>query len=112
MAASYIELKRYDDALSVLQQTLEAKPDHASAHAYRGLAYMHLERFEEARDEFIRALRIKPRLKPLDDWKNLLGDAYYALGQWNEALEQFKEAAKIRRSASAYGNIAGFSPLP
>jgi tetratricopeptide (TPR) repeat protein len=72
LASCDIELKRYNEAVPPLEQALQAKPDHAGAHGYLGVALYHLGHHQEALEEITRALRIDPRLKPIDYWKGCL----------------------------------------
>ena len=106
MAACFLELKRYENALQSLEEALQIQPDHAPARAYRGIACMRLERYREAREDFTRALRINPRLRPADGWKDWLGQANGAAKNWQEAAQSFEEAIRIRPSGRRYSLLA------
>jgi eukaryotic-like serine/threonine-protein kinase len=52
--------RRYDEALSVLHQTLTRNPGHVTAHIYITLCYMLQARYDEALTELYRAEKLAP----------------------------------------------------
>ena len=95
LASCDIALKRYGDAVVPLEK---AKPDLATAHGYLGVALFHQGLHRGALEEFTRALRINPHLKPNDSWMEWLGRAYYEVGRWQEAINSFEEAIRVQPS--------------
>ncbi|HXI42492.1 MAG TPA: tetratricopeptide repeat protein [Bryobacteraceae bacterium] len=73
----------YELAVNDYTEAIQANPNLADAHLYRGYAYRALDRSEDARADFDEAIRLDP-----NGW---LG--FYALGQVYQSMEQFDKAA-------------------
>jgi tetratricopeptide (TPR) repeat protein len=77
-------------------------PDRAIAYAWRGIAYSHLKRWEDAVADFSRAIELAP--KDPGPWINRSG-AYLELNQPGRALADCSRAIELNPlSAQAYGN--------
>ena len=55
-AAQHFQAGRYADALSIYESILEERPNHVDALNDAGLACAHLNRYEDAREHYLRAL--------------------------------------------------------
>jgi soluble lytic murein transglycosylase len=93
----------YDQAAEALTQFINAYPDDARrAHAtfLRGDAYLGLARWAQAIQDFDAYLALRPGI--IDSYVHeRIGDAYLALGQPDQALESFTQAANAARELSS-----------
>ena len=66
-------------------------PDRAAAHSGLAFAYSQSERYEEAIQAYLEAVRLQP-----DGWTySSLGQTYAKLGRYREALDAFAEAIRL-----------------
>jgi adenylate cyclase len=68
LADSYFQLRRYDEALAALQDTLRRGPSFSPAHRVLAIIYAELGREQDARAEVAEILRISPGAS-LDVWR-------------------------------------------
>jgi adenylate cyclase len=68
LADSYFQLRRYDEALAALQDTLRRGPSFLPAHRVLAIIYAELGREKDARAEVAEILRISPGAS-LDVWR-------------------------------------------
>ncbi len=98
--------RRYHEAATSLEQTLELEPNFATARVYLGLCYFRLSRFDEALAEFQKAKQLAPSSA---DMVSLLGSFYAETGRLDQArryLAELQEMAKNRDvSASVFVTI-------
>jgi tetratricopeptide (TPR) repeat protein len=79
-----------DESIEDLKQAVALKSDKASAHNNLGLSYFEKEDFEEALNEFTKAIALEPHPFHL----NNRGLAYYHIGQYDSAKRDYDEAIK------------------
>ena len=60
LANSYVQLKRYDDALGVIERAIKTNPEFGGNYALRGIIYDHLGRYEQAMADYERSLKMDP----------------------------------------------------
>ncbi|MCT8331017.1 tetratricopeptide repeat protein [Acidimangrovimonas sediminis] len=106
MGYSFLEMKtNLDEALSMIEKAVAAKPDDGYIVDSLGWALYRLGRYEEAVEHMERAVELMPVDSIVNDH---LGDVYWAVGRQREAEFQWKralsfepdteeEAARIRR---------------
>lgn len=89
---SFLNDKRYDEALAEFQKAIDIKPDYARAYFGRGHVYRRTERYANAITEFHQAIKFEPNYK----------EAHYGLGlayfQWkdnNQAMAAANAALQI-----------------
>lgn len=83
---------RYEDAIEELKKAVAQEGrDSSLAHRALGLAYLKLDRREEAIASFKEALRLRPNFAQAH---YDLGRAYYESGQFNTAAGSFEEAIR------------------
>ena len=83
---------RYDDALALLERTVEAHPRHPKAHHHIGTLCLKMDRFERAAQGFRRAAELSPR--DLLSFSGL-GEALLKSGHAAEAIEAFDGALRL-----------------
>ena len=107
IAEAFRKQKRYAEALEWYAAVFEADPDYTQAHAGRGDALFHLERYEEAIESIKRAISLEPEMATVPALRTLMGEAMQALGQTEAAAEQFERALQDDpRSANAIDRLA------
>lgn len=89
MAQSYLNAGRINDALALLEETIEQEPDNAYLRNFRGQVLLFAGRYDEAVEALLGALRLDPHLS---DARNNLGVVYDAMGNKNEAEQQYRLA--------------------
>jgi tetratricopeptide (TPR) repeat protein len=93
----------YDRVLVLMNLVLEANPNLAPPHLYRGMAYFHLGDYESGLFEMDQALAIDPEyaLAYADR-----GSIYAALGDWDKAVVDWERALEIDPSlAKVHHNL-------
>ena len=86
-------MRRYDDALADLNQTLHLAPDRAWALGSRGETYRAMRRYEEALADFNHAIELNPGYA----WAiGSRGQTYRAMRRHEEALADFNHAIELR----------------
>jgi Tfp pilus assembly protein PilF len=89
MAQSFLTAGRVNDALELLEETIEQEPDNAYLRNFRGQVLFFAGRYEEAVEALLGALELDPHLS---DAHNNLGIVYDAMGRKNEAEKQYRLA--------------------
>ena len=95
----------YEAALEAYRRAAAIAPDRQEPHLNAGLALHQLERYQEASDETVRALPIDDPLEAGRVHYNL-GNHYFRLGRFPEALESYREALLLNpRDRDAKHNL-------
>jgi tetratricopeptide (TPR) repeat protein len=107
LARIYTSQKKYDSALSVLDDILRVAPDNKRAQYYKGLACIKAGRHAEAEAPLLSYLEADY----LEIWQrsaahDRLGQVYYKLKRWDDAEAQWKAAIKLDGNASAKARLA------
>ena len=98
---SYYGLRELDDALVYFSRFAELEPDNPEAHSSVGWTLHGLQQYAEAAQAFSRALDLS---KTGMSYRGL-GDSYYKLGEYQQALRAFQEWASLEPgNASAYSS--------
>jgi len=85
------QLKRYDEALKILDENIEKYPDNPFLYARRGMIYKNLSRPQEAVDDLLRAVTNTELLS--ECWN--VADVYYYIAHLYE--ERFNNAAEAEK---------------
>ncbi len=94
--------KTYQEAITILTQTLEANPQDAQAYRNRGIAYAHINKYPEALADLSQALKLNDADA---DAYNQRGIVYFKLGRYSQAIADFNRAiAKHPQLAESYNN--------
>lgn len=103
-AAAYLSLKKFEEAISDCQRSLELNPNYGKAHSRLGLAHFLLGQYEQAVEAYLGAVAIEPN--------NATANSY--LEKSKKKLEQKaskkkKKTNKSRKSRGS-GNVQGGLP--
>jgi len=82
----------YNSAVSILQDTVEKRPDNARAHYGLGLGLVQMGKVQEAIGQYEQALRLKP---DYIEAHNNLGAALMGQGRLQEAIEHYEQSLQI-----------------
>ena len=104
--ASYLRLsfdethqgEYYEEAIADYDKILEKSPNYQKAHYNRGTAKFYLNDFAGAKADFLKTIQID-----LDD-PNLLGHAYFKIGDCNFNMSNKKEACKAWKKGIKLGS--------
>lgn len=72
LANSYVQLGRYDDALTAVQRAIKMRPEFGGAYAIRGIIYDHLGRYELAMADYEKSLKMEPAVSKGMHWLDRL----------------------------------------
>ena len=86
---------RLEEALEMVEKSVEADPENSSYLDTIGWVYYKLENYEMAKNYIEKALELNPQSATLSDH---LGDIYFKLGVGNKALELWKQAYELDSS--------------
>lgn len=89
MAQSMMSAGRVGEALSIMEQALEAEPDNALLYSFFGQMNYQAGEFEAAQAAFLQALELDPHMT---DARNFLGAVYAELGRQSDAEREFLQA--------------------
>ena len=91
--AVYLALtRRADEALGSADAELALNPNIPYLYQARGLAENSLGRYEQAKADFERAIRLSPRDPAIGFWHVDLGDAELDLGRFDAAIDEYRKA--------------------
>ncbi len=88
--------KNYNEAITLLTETLRIKPDFAAAHKSFGILLANQGKFNDAITHLIKALKLSPA--DPDALLNL-ADAYASTGEFSEAISAAEKALKLALSS-------------
>jgi len=89
---TYLDLKRYEEALAALEQALRLDPNEAPAYIGRGAVLLNLKRYEEALAAFDQTIRFDPNDALAYTAK---GIALRNLKRYEEALAAYEQALRL-----------------
>jgi tetratricopeptide (TPR) repeat protein len=81
-----------DEAIIILQWVLKDEPQHAAAHHFLGVAFMHKRQTLQARGAFTEAVKLNPNLP---EPRTALAEIYLADGSADMAIEQAQAAIQL-----------------
>ncbi len=111
-AAYLTMLLRPDEALRAADAGLAINPSSAILLATRANAETYLRKFEEAKSDLQRAMRLSPRDPRLGQWHNFTADAELGLGHFEIATDESNKAIDAGYHAFyAYLNLAAAQAL-
>ena len=93
---------RFADVIDVAKKILAIEPSDFRNIIDLSRALMNLKKFEEAREYLSRALKLNRNREVLE----LIGDVYFELGKYENALENYKDAARLEASEELYYKLA------
>ncbi len=103
LAFKYAEHGEVEEAVKELRVALRIHPDYADLHYNLGLWHLDAEQLAEAEKEFRTALRLNSNYLMA---RNSLAYALYKMGNYNEAIKQYKQVMDDGlMSADIYANV-------
>ena len=72
LANSYIQIKRYADALTAIERAIQINPEFAGNYVLRGIIYDHSGRHKQALDDYERSLKMDPEIAEGMHWLDRL----------------------------------------
>jgi tetratricopeptide (TPR) repeat protein len=92
LANAYAGQRKYDQAVTRLNQALEAKPDYAPAYNQLGYAYMPQGKYAEAEAAFKKYIELVPNdPNPYDSYAEMLMQT----GRFDESIAQYRKALTL-----------------
>jgi len=92
---AYLRLKRYDQAIEVLDRSLQMAPDRPFAHVAHkslGICLAEVERYDEAAAQLRKAIKLKPKEAV---YYYTLGNILGRAGKYEEAIPHFEKAIRL-----------------
>jgi tetratricopeptide (TPR) repeat protein len=90
---TFLELKRYNDALESYNRAVELKPKYTEAWKGQATTLLELKRYQDALEAYDKAIQLQPSY--LEAW-NGRGKALDRLQRYEEAIASFDNALKIQ----------------
>jgi tetratricopeptide (TPR) repeat protein len=94
-AKAYGRLEEWDKALVDCDKVIAFGFPGADIWFEKGLANEKKRRFEQAKDDYLKAIAVNPDNLHLGPTWEQLGKVHGELGQWDKALEAFSSALKL-----------------
>ncbi len=91
-AMSYVDLKKYNEAILELNKAIKLKPDYVEAYAWRGYAYDQLDQYQQAIVDYDKTISLKPDAAAYSN----RGADYYRLGQYQRAIVDLDKAIELK----------------
>lgn len=91
-ATRYMLANRHEEAIRMFEQVIRKKADYLDARLNLGTIYANLERYREAREQFLHALRIDPGSAPAH---SKLAHACWREGEEGRASELYSKAIEL-----------------
>ena len=98
MARAYLNKGDTQSAIDSYTKALKIAPNRDDLHIQLGNVYTTAGRFDEARDQYVLAVKYNPTAAN----RYSLGQGYLGAGQYNDAIEQFQRVQQLD-SKSPYG---------
>ena len=89
MGSALLQKREFDQAILLLNHSLEINPTYAAAYETRGMIYNRREQYDQAIVDFSKALEIDPKNMEAHISR---GKAYYFKGEYDKAWEDIKKA--------------------
>lgn len=94
-------------AVEDFKAAIEANPDLVTAHQSLADTFLHINRFEEAAEEYQQVIQTAPPTLDTLSARNNLGIVYYKIGETQKAIEQFNEVLRRETgNSNAIYNLA------
>jgi len=87
----YLQKRQYDEAIAEQEKAIALSPNYAAAIAFLGMSQVYACEPEEGIRTLQKAIRLNP-IRPPTYVYFKLGRAYRMIGQYNEAISEFKKA--------------------
>ncbi len=98
----YFEARRYDEALTQLNQAVALKPVYYKARISRGKVFRRMKKYPESLADYNKAIELEPNR---DEAYNNRGNIYFETQQYDKALADYQKVTQLNPSESkAYGN--------
>jgi adenylate cyclase len=98
---------QFDEALGVADAGLAVNPNYVSLYTPRAVAENALGRYEQAKADMERAMRLSPHDTFIPIWRAIIGDAEMGLGRFDAAIVQYRKAIDSGfRAGRAYAALA------
>lgn len=99
------EIKDFDKTENKNNETNDNKPkSEAEAYFNMGNSFLFLEKYEEAKEQYLKAIEIKD--DNYDVWNNL-GITYYKLNDYNKAIDCYEKVIEVRPNSHVVWNNLG-----
>jgi|ERR1700723_126190 len=98
-----VELHRYREALPLLEQAAVVSPDDVVVLTYLGACYFDAEKLDEAKECFLKALRLGLDSSYRSKAHYFLGSIYYAQGKFGWAKQEFENSLDSGEDAKFSG---------
>jgi len=92
VGCAYLQRRQFDQAILLLNKSLETNPKHAAAYGTRGAIYSRREQYDQAMSDFNRALEIDPGFAEAYFSR---GRAYYIEKEYDKSWEDIKKAQDL-----------------
>ena len=98
---------QFDEALGVADAGLAVNANYVSLYVPRAVAENALGRYEQAKADMERAMRLSPHDTFVPIWREIIGDAEMGLGRFDAAIVQYRKAIDSGfRASRAYAALA------
>jgi tetratricopeptide (TPR) repeat protein len=97
---------KYDEALALFKQAMEAKPDFADAHLATGVTLDLKGEYEQAREHIAKAIELAPAEQKPRAWRTM-GMAYAFVCQPSESEKYHKQVFEAQVAQQKYTDAAG-----
>jgi WD40 repeat protein/tetratricopeptide (TPR) repeat protein len=97
---AYVELERWDDALTDLTRAIDLKVNKSEIWAGRGQAYYHKKEWDKAINDLNRAIAQNEAL--CQCWITR-GHVYFAKRDWSRAVDDYSQALKLEKDVKKNG---------
>ncbi len=99
---------RLDEAIDLWQQAVQARPNWVEPYIELGKVWQRLEQRSEAIDAYCQVVQLCCECETLWEIHYNLGLCLSQVGQWQEAIEQFRRTLDLKPDfASAWGDLGG-----
>jgi tetratricopeptide (TPR) repeat protein/predicted Ser/Thr protein kinase len=103
LGALYVSEGRYEEAAKMFAQVIALAPDSFRGYSNLGATYIRLGRYQDA----VKALQNSIKIRPTEDAFSNLGTAFYSLREFENAANNYAEAAKLNDQVYVvWGNLA------
>jgi tetratricopeptide (TPR) repeat protein len=92
VGSAYLQKREFDQAILLLNKSLETNPRYAATYETRGIIHSHRERYDQAIADFNKALEIDPNYSEAYFSR---GRAYYFKKEYDQSWQDIRKAQDL-----------------
>lgn len=103
IAYTYVKMNNYAKAIPYYEKSIEKKPNYDLAWMNLSVAYLQVKNYKKAVETAQKALTYVKKSKDKEKVYYILGEAYFNLGNYDDAKDAYEQVTRLSNSGFYYG---------